>query len=133
MQRWTIRHGAFRLVTRLARACGHHRDLGGHLKTGHTWTLQNRPTEANQNKSIYTLREAARANSFFEKIPMRRILSVPKRKTRQPRDATGAPTQRPEWLGAAVAAPPAKLPFWRESDKSQGNLMYDILGLPQTI
>jgi len=30
-------------------------DLGGHLKTGHTWTLQNRPTERNQNKSIYTL------------------------------------------------------------------------------
>jgi VIT1/CCC1 family predicted Fe2+/Mn2+ transporter len=29
--------------------------LGGHLKTGHTWTLQNRPTERNQNKSIYTL------------------------------------------------------------------------------
>jgi len=29
-------------------------DLGGHLKTGHTWTLQNRPTERNQNKSIYT-------------------------------------------------------------------------------
>jgi len=28
--------------------------LGGHLKTGHTWTLQNRPTERNQNKSIYT-------------------------------------------------------------------------------
>jgi hypothetical protein len=28
--------------------------LGGHLKTGHTWTLQNRPTEPNQNKSIYT-------------------------------------------------------------------------------
>jgi hypothetical protein len=28
--------------------------LGGHLKTGHTWTLQNRPTERNQNNSIYT-------------------------------------------------------------------------------
>src|SRR5665811_628128 len=27
--------------------------LGGHLKTGHTWTLQNRPTEQNQNKNIY--------------------------------------------------------------------------------
>jgi hypothetical protein len=31
--------------------------LGGHLKTGHTRTLQNRPTEQNQNKTIYTLRE----------------------------------------------------------------------------
>jgi hypothetical protein len=38
--------------------------LGGHLKTGHTWTLQNRPTERNQNKSIYTVREVIRA-SFF--------------------------------------------------------------------
>jgi hypothetical protein len=37
----------------------------------------------------------------------------------QRRDATGAPTQRPEWLGAATAAP--ELPrFWRESGKSQG-------------
>src|SRR5580704_3978217 len=38
--------------------------LGGHLKTGHTWTLQNRPTERNQNKSIYTLRKGDRANIF---------------------------------------------------------------------
>jgi integrase/recombinase XerD len=30
--------------------------LGGHLKTGHRWTLQNRPMERNQNKSIYTSR-----------------------------------------------------------------------------
>jgi MFS family permease len=29
--------------------------LGGHLKTGHTWTLQNRPTGQNQNNNIYTL------------------------------------------------------------------------------
>jgi chaperonin GroEL len=28
--------------------------LGGHLKTGHRRTLQNRPTEQKQNKSIYT-------------------------------------------------------------------------------
>jgi hypothetical protein len=32
--------------------------LGGHLKTGHTCSLQNRPTELAQNKSIYTVREA---------------------------------------------------------------------------
>jgi hypothetical protein len=38
--------------------------LGGHLKTGHRLTLQNRPTQPNQNKSIYTLREGIRANSF---------------------------------------------------------------------
>jgi hypothetical protein len=42
-------------------------DLGGHLKTGHTWTLQNRPTERNQNKSIYTLREVVLANIFSKK------------------------------------------------------------------
>jgi hypothetical protein len=36
--------------------------LGGHLKTGHTWTLQNWPTERNQNKTIYTLREGTWAN-----------------------------------------------------------------------
>jgi hypothetical protein len=29
--------------------------LGGHLKTGHTWTLQNRPTDAGQDTSIYNL------------------------------------------------------------------------------
>jgi len=28
-------------------------NLGGHLKTGHTWSLQNRPTERTQNKSSY--------------------------------------------------------------------------------
>jgi L-asparaginase len=38
--------------------------LGGHLKTGHRRTLQNRPTERNQNKTIYTLREGAQANIF---------------------------------------------------------------------
>jgi hypothetical protein len=76
--------------------------------------------EQNQNKSIYTLRRAARANIFFGNVPARFILSLPERRIRQRRDATGAPTQRPEWLGAAIAAPQAKLPFWRESDKSQG-------------
>jgi hypothetical protein len=94
--------------------------LGGHLKTGHTWTLQNRPTERNQNKSIYTLREVVRATFFFTISPSRFILTSPGRRTRQRRDATGAPTQLPEWLGAALAAPEAEMPFWRESDKSQG-------------
>ena len=40
--------------------------LGGHLKTGHSWTLQKRPTEPNQNKTIYTSRVGARANIFDE-------------------------------------------------------------------
>ncbi len=29
--------------------------LGGHLKTGHTWPLQNRPTDQTQDKICYTL------------------------------------------------------------------------------
>jgi len=41
--------------------------LGGHLKTGHWWTLQNRPTEENQNKSIYTLPEVVYANTFLKR------------------------------------------------------------------
>ena len=38
--------------------------LGGHLKTGHTWPLQNRPTKLSQNKSIYTVPEAVVAIFF---------------------------------------------------------------------
>jgi len=30
-------------------------DVGGHLKTGHRWTLQKRPTESGQDTSIYNL------------------------------------------------------------------------------
>jgi hypothetical protein len=39
-------------------------DLGGHLKTGHTWPLQNRPTEPHQDKSIYNPPTAVSANIF---------------------------------------------------------------------
>src|SRR5579863_9214346 len=39
-------------------------DLGGHLKTGHAWTLQKRPTERNQDNSSYTLPERVRAIFF---------------------------------------------------------------------
>ena len=46
------------------RAVGNTAGLGGHLKTGHTWTLQKRPTERNQNKIIYTLRESF-GQTFF--------------------------------------------------------------------
>jgi hypothetical protein len=44
--------------------------LGGHLKTGHRWTPENRPTEQN---------------------PDGFILTSPGRRVRQRRDATGAP------------------------------------------
>src|SRR5580704_14331754 len=40
--------------------------LGGHLKTGHTWPLQNRPTELDQDKSIYNLPMAVSANIFSQ-------------------------------------------------------------------
>jgi hypothetical protein len=40
--------------------------LGGHLKTGHTWSLQNRPTERTQNKSIYNLPMGVPANFFCD-------------------------------------------------------------------
>src|ERR1035437_6835061 len=39
-------------------------DLGGHLKTGHTWPLQNRPTKLSQDKSIYNPPMAISANIF---------------------------------------------------------------------
>ncbi len=72
--------------------------LGGHVKTGHTWTPENRPTEQNQNKNFYTLPEVVRANQFSH---IRLILISPGRRIWQRWEATGAPTQRPEWLGAA--------------------------------
>src|ERR1700733_15200042 len=78
--------------------------LGGHLKTGHTWPLQNRPTELNQNKSIYNPAMAVSA-SIFRK-PARRgfILAKPGRRIWQRGDATRAPIQVRNG-GAAQAAP----------------------------
>ncbi len=73
--------------------------LGGHLKTGHTWSLQKRPTKRTQNKSIYTLPEPVQANFFWQAAPREFILTSPGRRIRRRRDATGAPTQRPEWRG----------------------------------
>ena len=62
--------------------------LGGHLKTGHTWTLQKRPMERNQNKSICTLRDAVRARLFRMGCSSRFIPISPGRRTRQRRDAS---------------------------------------------
>jgi len=50
--------------------------LGGHLKTGHRWTLQNRPTERNQDKSIYTLQGGDRA-TFFREVATWRVYTGP--------------------------------------------------------
>jgi hypothetical protein len=44
-------------------------DLGGHLKTGQTWPLQNRPTKLSQNKSIYNPPMAVSANLFSQSVP----------------------------------------------------------------
>jgi hypothetical protein len=43
--------------------------LGGHLKTGHWWPLQNRPTKLSQNKSIYNPPMAVSANLFSQSVP----------------------------------------------------------------
>jgi hypothetical protein len=43
--------------------------LGGHLKTGQTWPLQNRPTKLSQNKSIYNPPMAVSANLFSQSVP----------------------------------------------------------------
>jgi hypothetical protein len=94
--------------------------LGGHLKTGHTWTLQNRPTERNQNKSIYTLITAARANIFSNDA--QRSLYWP-----YLGGGHGNAGMRPERRlsgrnssGRRKSPRKPNLPFWRESDKSQG-------------
>jgi hypothetical protein len=44
--------------------CRSIQNLGGHLKTGHTWPLQNRPTELDQDKNIYNPLTAVSANIF---------------------------------------------------------------------
>jgi hypothetical protein len=80
--------------------------LGGHLKTGHLWTPENRPTELNQNKSIYTLETVTRAIIFSLVSQAGFILTSPGRRVRQRRDATGAPIQRPEWRGGASCPGP---------------------------
>jgi hypothetical protein len=53
--------GMFACSSEIPRAI---RGLGDHLKTGHMRSLQNRPTEQTQNKSIYTVRASVSANYF---------------------------------------------------------------------
>jgi len=64
--------------------------------------------EQNQNKSIYTLQEVIRANIFSRIRAARFILASPGRRIWQRRDATRAPTQRPEWLGATCSRPASR-------------------------
>jgi len=90
--------------------------LGGHLKTGHRRTLQNRPTGQNQNNNIYNLYPAGgHAGKQFSHT--RLILISPGRRIRQRWEATGAPTQRPEWRAALSRLSRS---FWQKGAKSQG-------------
>jgi hypothetical protein len=69
--------------------------LGGHLKTGHAWPAENRPTELDQDKSIYNPRAVVSASIFHNPAGKGFILARPGRRVRQRRDATGAPIQEP--------------------------------------
>jgi len=89
--------------------------LGGHLKTGQQWTPEKRPTQPSQDKSIYTAAEAVPANFLHEVSLKGFILARPGRRIRLRRDATGAPTQRPEWRGGASR------PVWRNSGEKAVN------------
>jgi hypothetical protein len=97
----TIRQKVGRVMPAVSHKDWNRSTLGGRLKTGHLWTLQNRPMEPNQNKSIYTLQEVIRANIFSRVRAPGFILASPGRRIQQRRDATRAPIQRPEWWGGA--------------------------------
>src|SRR6266851_9392054 len=91
--------------------------LGGHLKTGHGWTLQKRPTELSWDKSSYTLSRAVGANFFRD--PGRRVYTS----DTWAEDTATQGCDRSADPGAGMAGrrrPPLIHPFWRESEKSQG-------------
>ena len=90
--------------------------LGGHLKTGHTWPLQNRPTELSQDKSIYNPPMAVSANIIFVMRSEKHILANLGRRTRQRGDATGAPIQG---RNGGRRKPPRSAAILAESDKSR--------------
>ena len=92
--------------------------LGGHLKTGQQWTLQNRPTQPIQDKSIYTAAEAVPANFFHEVSPK----GVYTGETWAEDTATqGCDRSADSAAGmAGRRKPPCLATFWRESGKSQG-------------
>src|SRR5713101_6803098 len=93
-----------------------HRNLGGHLKTGHGWTLQKRPTELSRDKSSYTLSRAVGANFFRD--PGRRVCTSD---TWAEDTATQGCDQSAD-PGAGMRGrrtPPLMDSFWRESDKSR--------------
>ena len=94
------------LVERLIR----NQQVAGSIPAGGSprWTSENRPyvdtskpANGAEPEQEYLYRAGGGlASIFFDKTsPARFILAKPGRRIRQRRDATGAPTQRPEWLG----------------------------------
>ena len=90
--------------------------LGGHLKTGHTWPLQNRPTELSQDKNIYNLLRAILTNIFCSPAGKRFILAAPGRRVWQRGDATRAPIQVQD---GGRRKPPPSAAILAKSDKSR--------------
>src|SRR6202035_1359040 len=70
------------------RSCPRSNALGNHFKTGHTLSLQNRPTEVIQNNTSYTLNGSVVANVFHDFVL--RIYTDCSSAGRQRRDAIGA-------------------------------------------
>jgi hypothetical protein len=78
--------------------------LGGHLKTGHWWPLQNRPTKLSQNKSIYNPPMAVSANLFSQSVPKSYTSRTWTEDTAtRGRDQSADPG--PEWRAAQAASP----------------------------
>lgn len=92
--------------------------LGGHLKTARRWHLKTGQRGRSRTSLTYTLPSPLVPRFLWRCAGKRLILTSPGRRIRRRRDATGAPTQRPEWQGG-TSRPKESAPFWRQSDKSQ--------------
>ena len=79
--------------------------LGGHLKTGHRWSLQNRPTELTQDKGSYTVAKPVPAN-FFRK---RGYTDGTWEEGTAPQECDRSAFQQPEWRGGSGRPPTAIL------------------------
>src|ERR1700674_1513507 len=78
--------------------------LGGHLKTGHTWPLQNRPTKLSQDKSIYNPRWPFR-QTLFRNLVRRAYTGEAWTEDTATLGSDQSADPGPEWR-AAQAAPP---------------------------
>jgi len=101
-------------------AAFHH--LGGHLKTGQSWTLQNRPVDRTQNNLV--LHHGRWFRQVFLDL---NLLAICGGGYTDFTWAEGTATQgcdrsadqRPEWRGG-ISRPKREETFWRQSGKSQG-------------